>query len=41
MKQQEVAGHMRLELEVEEEDMRQRQRQRLEEAARPAYVIQS
>jgi hypothetical protein len=37
MKQQEVAGHMRLEREVEEEDMRQR----LEEGARPAYVIQS
>jgi hypothetical protein len=32
MKQQEVAGHMRLEREVEEEDMLQR----LEEGARPA-----
>ncbi len=37
MRQQEVAGHMRLEREVEEEDMLQR----LEEGARPAYVIQS
>ncbi len=36
MKQQEVAGHMRLEREVEEDML-----QRLEEGARPAYVIQS
>jgi hypothetical protein len=37
MKQEEVAGHMRLEREVEEEDMRLQ----LEQGARPAYAIQS